>query len=158
MQHTSYVHQIPYQSQLLLFQEALKRNLSENASISGGSYKLVNNKYILFLTGTFQRSIAEDWVRLGDIHVVHYEKVLRKRVDVLNWVLNFLGLEIDQKRMSCVEFLEDDMYKRKAGNKSFSPLEFTDVMRTEIVENTLYIDALLQMYGHDRIPLAIRSI
>ena len=57
-----------------------------------------------------------------------------------------------------MEFLEDDMYKRKAGNKSFSPLEFTDVMRTEIVENTLYIDALLQMYGHDRIPLAIRSI
>ena len=119
--------------------------------------KRVNNKYTFFLTGTFQRSIAEDWVRLGDIHVVHYEKVLRKRVDVLNGVLNFLGLEIDQKRMSCVEFLEDDMYKRKAGNKSFSPLEFTDVMRTEIVENILYVDALLQRYGHERIPFDLYS-
>ena len=78
---------------------------------------------------------------------------------MLSGILDFLGLEIDQKRMSCVKFLENDMYKRKAGNQSFLvPLEFTDVMRTEIVENTLYIDALLQMYGHDRIPLAIRSI
>ena len=89
--------------------------------------------------------------------MVHYEKVLRKRVDVLNGVLNFLGLEIDQKRMSCVVFLEDDMYKRKAGNKSFSPLEFTDVMRTEIVENILYVDALLQRYGHERIQFDLYS-
>ena len=96
-------------------------------------------------------------MRLGNIHVVHYEKVLRKRVDVLSRILDFLGLKIDQKRMSCVEFLENDMYKRKAENHSFSPLEFTDVMRTQIVENILYIDALLQKYGHERIPLDLYS-
>ena len=50
---------------------------------------------------------------LGDIHVVHYEKVLRNRVDELSKILNFFGLEIDQKRMSCVEYCENDMYKRK---------------------------------------------
>ena len=111
--------------------------------------------HILFIN--FRRSIAEDWVRLGDIHVVHYEKVLRERVDVLSGILDFLDLKIDQNRMSCVEILENDMYKRKTGNQSFSPLEFTDVMRTEIVENILYIDALLQKYGHERIPLDLYS-
>ena len=77
---------------------------------------------------------------------------------MLSEILDFLGLEIDQKRMSCVKFLENDMYKRKAGNQSFLvPLEFTDVMRTEIVENILYVDALLQRYGHERIPFDLYS-
>ena len=116
-------------------------------------YKRVYISYFI----NFRRSIAEDWVRLGDIHVVHYEKVLRERVDVLSGILDFLDLEIDQNRMSCVEFLENDMYKRETGNQSFSLLEFTDVMRTEIVDNILYIDALLQKYGHERIPLDLYS-
>ena len=103
------------------------------------------------------RAVAEDWVRLGDIHVVHYENVLTKRVDELSRILNFLGLEIDQKRMSCVEFCENDMYKRKAENQSFSPLQFTEVMKKEIVKNILYIDALLQKYGHEGIPFDLYS-
>ena len=91
-------------------------------------------------------------MRLGDIHVVHYEKVLRERVDVLSGIINFLGLEIDQRRMSCVEFCDNDMYKRKPDDHSLSPLEFTEVMKTEIIKNIIYIDALLQQYGHERIP------
>ena len=101
------------------------------------------------------RAVTEDWVRLGDIHVVHYENVLRKRADELSSILTFLGLEIDQRRMSCVEFCQNDMYKRKA--ETFSQLEFTEDMKTDIVKNILYIDALLQKFGHDGIPFDLYS-
>ena len=96
-------------------------------------------------------------MRLGDIHVVHYEKVLRKRVAELSRILNFLGLEIDQKRMSCVEYCENDMYKRKGEKQTFSQLQFTEVMNREIVKNILYIDALLQKFGHEGIPFDLYS-
>ena len=59
--------------------------------------------------------------------------------------------------MSCVEFCENDMFKRKAENQSFSPLQFTEVMKTEIVKNILYIDALLQKFGHEGIPFDLYS-
>ena len=89
--------------------------------------------------------------------MVHYQKVLRKRVDELSIILNFLGLEIDQKRMSCVEYCENDMYKRKGENQTLSQLQFTEVMNSEIVRNILYIDTLLQKFGHEGIPFDLYS-
>ena len=44
------------------------------------------------------RTVIEDWVRLGNIHVVHFENVLSNRVKELRRILDFLDIKIDQRR------------------------------------------------------------
>ena len=110
-------------------------------------------RYHLFIC----RAVIEDWVRLGDIHVVHFEKVLINRVRELSRILNFLDIKIDQRRMSCVEFCENDMFKRNANNQTSPPFQFTEMMKTEIDKNIQQVDHLLERYGHDKIPFEFYS-
>ena len=111
--------------------------------------------YIKYYSIFTFRTVIEDWVRLGNIHVVHFENVLSNRVKELRRILNFLNIKIDQKRMSCVEFCENDMFKRPTDNQT--SLQFTEIIKNEIEENILFVDQLLEKYGHDRIPLELYS-
>ena len=84
--------------------------------------------------------------------MVHFGNVLSNRVRELSRILNFLDIKIDQKRMSCVEFCENDMFKRNKENQTSPPLQFTEIIKTEIEKNIKFVDQLLEKYGHDRIP------
>ena len=87
--------------------------------------------------------------------MVHFENVLSRRVRELSRILDFLDIKIDQKRMSCVDFCENDMFKRTADNQT--SLQFTDIIKNEIEKNIQFVDQLLEKYGHDRIPFELYS-
>ena len=55
--------------------------------------------------------------------------------------------------MKCVEFCENDMYKRKVDTKLdlLSP-PFTDYLKKEVDNNLMYINDLLLQFGHEGIP------
>ena len=38
-----------------------------------------------------------------------------------------------------------------------TPLQYTEIIKNEIEENILFVDQLLEKYGHDRIPLELYS-
>ena len=86
--------------------------------------------------------------------MVHFENVLSHRVRELRRILD---IKIDQNRMSCVEFCENDMFKRPKDNQTSPPLQFTDIIKTEIENNIQFVDQLLEKYGHDRIPFELYS-
>ena len=55
--------------------------------------------------------------------------------------------------MKCVEFCENDMYKRKVDTKLdlLSP-PFTDYLKKEVDNNLMYINDLLLQFRHEGIP------
>ena len=89
--------------------------------------------------------------------MVHFEKVLQNRVRELSRILDFLDIKIDHKRMSCVEFCENDMFKRNADNQTSPPFQFTEIMKSEIEKNIHQVNILLEKYGHDKIPFELYS-
>ena len=127
--------------------------MPETVSTSGGYIIKTPIKYHDFFF--IFRTVIEDWVRLGNVHVVHFENVLSRRVRELSRILDFLDIKIDQKRMSCVDFCENDMFKRTADNQT--SLQFTDIIKNEIEKNIQFVDQLLEKYGHDRIPFELYS-
>ena len=78
------------------------------------------------------RTIIEDWVRVGDILVVHYENILQDRNTELNKILRFLGVEIDETRMKCVNYCDNDMYKRKVTTADQSSPPYTDFVKLRV--------------------------
>ena len=125
--------------------------MPETVSSSGGYIFKTRRKYHDFFF--ILRTVIEDWIRLGNIHVVHFENVLSHRVRELRRILKFLDIKIDQRRMSCVEFCENDMFKRNKDNQT--SLQFTEMIKTEIEKNIHFVDQLLGKYGHDRIPFEL---
>ena len=104
------------------------------------------------------RTIIEDWVRVGDILVVHYENILQDRNTELNKILRFLGVEIDETRMKCVNYCDNDMYKRKMTTEDQSSPPYTDFLRKEVNKSIQYIDGLLSEFKHGSLPLEMYHI
>ena len=99
------------------------------------------------------KTVIEDWVRVGDILVVHYENILQNRTTEITRILNFLDVEIDETRMKCVEYCKDDMYKRKVATTDQSPPPYTEVLKKEVDINIRYIDNLLVEFKHPSLPV-----
>ena len=98
------------------------------------------------------RTVIEDWVRVGDVLVVHYENILQNRTTELRKILNFIDVEVDEKRMKCVEYCKNDMYKRKVATSDQSSPPYTDFLRNEVDKSIRYIDDLLVEFEQESLP------
>ncbi len=98
------------------------------------------------------RTVIEDWVRVGDILVVHYENILEDRTTELKKILNFLDVEVNETRIKCVEYCKNDMYKRKMTTTDQSSPPYTDFLRKEVDKSMQYIDDLLVEFEHESLP------
>ena len=132
-------------------------------SISGDSDTIPNHhKTRLLHYNNFERfvlenihiwtTVIEDWVRVGDILVVHYENILEDRTTELKKILNFLDVEVNETRIKCVEYCKNDMYKRKVTTINQSSPPYTDFLRKEIDKSMQYIDDLLVEFEHESLP------
>ena len=98
------------------------------------------------------RTVIEDWVRVGDILVVHYENIIEDKTTELKKILTFLDVEISVTRLKCVEYCKNDMYKRKVTTTDQSSPPYTDLLRKEVDKSMRYIDDLLVEFEHESLP------
>ena len=100
------------------------------------------------------RTTIEDWITLGEVHVVHYENVLENRMTEIEKILNFLQITIQKWRLSCVKFCNLDMYLRKNGTHTqFEVSPYSRLLKNVIWKNILDVNEMLVSYGHDGLPL-----
>ena len=114
----------------------------------------------LYFTNKFQnlaaksilkwRKIIEDWVILGDIIVVHYEDLQDDKMIEMKRILEFLGVEPDQRRLTCLKYSTVDIFKRRRKQMPGNP--FSGNLSKTIRKHIDQMDKLLQEFGHPGIP------
>ena len=96
------------------------------------------------------RLVVEDWVKTGDVHVVHFENVLDDKIGELEKMLSFLNLKPDKDRLDCLLQADVNIFKRKSSKLVHSPYS-AELART-IQANIETVDRVLVRYGHTGIP------
>ncbi|XP_056143964.1 sialate:O-sulfotransferase 2 [Lampris incognitus] len=93
-----------------------------------------------------------DWLRYGrNIHVVHFENLKRDLFSQLKGMVLFLGLEVSEDRLLCVEGQKDGNFKRSGLRKlEYDP--YTPEMRANIDELIKTVDAALRKRKMSGIP------
>ena len=102
------------------------------------------------------REIVENWVKLGEVLVVHYEDVVSDKVTEVERMLRYLNISPDKNRLECVKYASLDFYKRHShgGGEQFYRPQLATVFR----ENIAMVDELLLQYGHRGIPYSKYTI
>ena len=96
------------------------------------------------------RTIAEDWVTAGDVVVIHYEELRENKVAELEKMLNHLQIPLDRRRLSCVEYADLNVFKRKKSKLKHSP--YSKGLSRIIWKNIGEVDRLLVRMGQRGIP------
>ena len=96
------------------------------------------------------REIVENWVKLGEVLVVHYEDVVSDKVAEVERMLRYLKMTPDKGRMECMKYASLDVYKRY-GQRGWEQL-YSQQLATVFRENIARVDRLLVQYGHRGIP------
>ncbi|CAB1319882.1 unnamed protein product [Coregonus sp. 'balchen'] len=97
-----------------------------------------------------------DWLRYGrNVHVVHFEELKRDLFSKLKDMVLFLGLEVAENRLLCVEGQKDGNFKRSGLRKlDYDP--YTPEMRTSIDELVMTVDASLKKRNMAGVPKEYR--
>ena len=98
------------------------------------------------------KTTIEDWITVGEVHVVHYENVLEERMMEIEKILQFLQITIQEWRLSCVKYCSMDMYLRKNGTQSESS-PFSNWLKVHVWETILEVNDMLINHGHESLPL-----
>ena len=96
------------------------------------------------------RAIAEDWVTVGDVLVVHYEDVMEDRKHEVERMLEHLNIARDSRRLDCLQYADLSLYKRRTKKLTHSP--YSRALADTIWENIGHVDRLLVRMGHKGIP------
>jgi len=96
------------------------------------------------------RKIIEDWVILGDCLVVHFEDVQEDKLKEIIRIINFLEVNPDHQRLTCLQYSTVDIFKRKSKKMPRSP--FSRQLSENIRKHIDQVDQLLQEFGHPGIP------
>ncbi|KAJ0019407.1 hypothetical protein NQD34_006976 [Periophthalmus magnuspinnatus] len=93
-----------------------------------------------------------DWLQYGRrVHVVHFEELKRDLFDQLKGMVQFLGLEVSEERLLCVEGQKDGNFKRSGLRKlEYDP--YTVEMRAHIDELIRTVDAALKKKHMSGVP------
>ena len=102
------------------------------------------------------REIVENWVKLGEVLVVHYEDVVDDKVAEVERILGFLKLTPDKRRIDCMRYATLDFYKRHSGGGG--ALLYSKELSRVFRENIERVDKLLIQYGHRGIPYSKYSL
>ncbi|XP_055743069.1 WSC domain-containing protein 2 isoform X2 [Salvelinus fontinalis] len=97
-----------------------------------------------------------DWLRYGrNVHVVHFEELKRELFSKLKDMVLFLGLEVAEDRLLCVEGQKDGNFKRSGLRKlEYDP--YTPEMRASIDELVMTVDAALKKRNMAGVPKEYR--
>ncbi|RVE68260.1 hypothetical protein OJAV_G00089480 [Oryzias javanicus] len=93
-----------------------------------------------------------DWLTYGKkVHVVHFEDLKRDLFSQLKGMVRFLGLNVSEDRLLCVEGQKDGNFKRSGLRKlEYDP--YTTEMRTAIDELIRTVDAALKKRNMSGVP------
>lgn len=93
-----------------------------------------------------------DWLSYGkNVHIVHFEDLKRDLFSGLKGMVLFLGLEVSEDRLLCVEGQKDGNFKRSGLRKlEYDP--YTPEMRASIDKMVKTVDAVLKKRKLPRIP------
>ncbi|KAK7934123.1 hypothetical protein WMY93_005019 [Mugilogobius chulae] len=93
-----------------------------------------------------------DWLQFGRrVHVVHFEELKRDLFAQLKGMVQFLGLEVSEERLLCVEGQKDGNFKRSGLRKlEYDP--YTAEMRAHIDELIRTVDAALKKRNMPGVP------
>ncbi|KAM4616485.1 sialate:O-sulfotransferase 2 [Polymixia lowei] len=93
-----------------------------------------------------------DWLRYGkNVHVVHFENLKRDLFSQLKGMVLFLGPEVSEDRLLCVEGQKDGNFKRSGLRKlEYDP--YTPEMRASIDELIRTVDAALRKRNVSGVP------
>nr|BDD89481.1 WSC domain-containing protein 2 [Oryzias latipes] len=93
-----------------------------------------------------------DWLTYGKkVHVVHFEDLKRDLFSQLKGMVRFLGLNVSEDRLLCVEGQKDGNFKRSGLRKlEYDP--YTTEMRTAIDKLIRTVDAALKKRNMSGVP------
>lgn len=95
--------------------------------------------------------LAMNWVKEGQVLVVHYEQVKTNLVPEMKRILKFLGVTVNKDRLDCLLKHRNGFFRRKSTLKP-EKLPFSQKLRSEM---DLLIDsfsAYLMKKGHRKLP------
>ena len=94
--------------------------------------------------------MIEDWVILGNILVVHYEDVVEDKMKEMKRILEFLNVEPEEKRLSCLQKSNVNIFKRKQHKLNSNP--FHGSLSKAIKFHIDYVNDLLLKLRHPTVP------
>nr|XP_055054708.1 WSC domain-containing protein 2-like isoform X1 [Misgurnus anguillicaudatus]XP_055054709.1 WSC domain-containing protein 2-like isoform X1 [Misgurnus anguillicaudatus] len=96
-------------------------------------------------------SHTQDWLKYGKkVHVVHYEDLKRDVFSHLKKMVLFLGLEVSEDRLLCMEGQKDGNFKRSGEKPEYDP--YTAEMRANIDELIKTVDTELKKRNLTAVP------
>ncbi|XP_073670819.1 sialate:O-sulfotransferase 2-like isoform X2 [Paramisgurnus dabryanus] len=96
-------------------------------------------------------SHTQNWLKYGkNVHVVHFEDLKRDVFSHLKKMVVFLGLEVSEDRLLCVEGQKDGNFKRSGLRKLYDP--YTAEMRANIDELIKTVDIELKNRNLPGVP------
>jgi len=110
----------PYRAILSYFQ--LLQTSEHTGTINKESFKY--SKFRKFVKNAIKSwyQIIEDWVLHADMcHIVYFEDILSSTKEELKKIVEILGLNVDEKRLKCLEHNQQNKLKRKKLERDFNP-------------------------------------
>ena len=99
------------------------------------------------------RIIIEDWVSVGDVHIVNFENILDNRIEEITKILQFLDIDIEPWRLSCVQYCQFDMYLRKNNTQKKDSSLFSEKAKELVSKNIIEINSWLANMNIESLPL-----
>merc|ERR1712130_465692 len=92
------------------------------------------------------KNTVMDWVVLGKVLVIHYEKVLENPIKEIRKIMLFLDMKADKRRLECLKYTSLDLFRRKKEPlpRSPYPSDLNDMFERTIED----VDKLLVHHGH----------
>ena len=94
--------------------------------------------------------MIEDWVILGYVLVVHYEDVVEDKMKEMKRILEFLDVEPEEKRLSCLQESNVNIFKRKSHKLNSNPYQgpLSKVIKFHIDD----VNDMLLKFNHPPVP------
>ena len=124
---------------------ALRLKKDETKKININDFETFAIKHIMIW-----RNIIEDWIKLGEVLVVHFEDVVEDKVSEVERILGFLNIPLDTRRIECMKYANLDFYRRNS--PKLQQNLFSEKLSNLFKNNVERVNDLLHKFGHRKIP------
>ena len=92
------------------------------------------------------REIIENWIKLGEVLVIHFEEVVDDKVAEVERMLIYLNFDKDKRRMECMKYADLNFYRRNSPKLRQNP--YTEQLSNIIKNNIDIVNNILVQFGH----------